>query len=1291
MFFNPAQVKLKYFFVCILFFLVVGNTSLARKKEATTEINNTSLFSASQSGTLITAQPSSISAWEGCNVLFSIILSADIDGFQWEVSSDNGTSWSDVLGSEQGLGLDEVTVEMDQYLYRCRVTKDGVEEISSSAVLSVTQAPDVDAGSDRTICGSGVQNYLTVDLSGSTDALMYEWQIENGFGELQNIETLNPVYVVNPKDVGNSVPLTLTVSNPDIGCSLSDEVILTVEALPAFDISTSSDYSFNNYIGRSLHSIVNIAPVRSDPNNPEIEKNNFNGDELLFNEIPGNNLKNRCLLDVSLRDLPVGEELSSAYVYIYTSQAGDFGSIDQNVLELFPISENWNPSAVTWENQPQTTGEGIHPNALSEYERDYINADGDTITYIQKSFRFDLKDIVFEWYTGESLNRGLMLKMSNEAENDVEFVVDSDGSHPGTNGIYWSIGSTPVERVFLCRNEELYVSLHSEEEGLSYSWSGSDVEIGENDEAIIRSHGGSDSSRGYTIRASRENGCSANYYFYTFPSPVVRNIPETALMTGTLVPGVNSSYRVAGSVSNDPGLINWELLDGAGQVFNADRIQSTYRAVEEDFGGTVQLKVTVHADKEEECDCDCNVVTREMDLHVLKPLYPYIGEDFSVCKGTSVTFEQASTGKVPGVSDTELQQQLDAKAQGYVTGFHWEENGQGSFDNPNSLHPTYIPAEDGIENNVVTCRLYVSDGDSFRTDSIFSTIHIFYERTPVITPGIYDAVEVGESVSLSKTLIQNGFRQEWSHDGNGEFTFVEGEVPVYVPSLEDLNNENEQVTFSLTVWSENECEQVTKDIYLSVLPPAEVSAGADQSICAGASIRLQATGGSTYQWSPTTGLDNPDVANPVAQPSVTTTYTVTATNVHNGTEYTASDQVVITVLPLPEADAGEDISLCPGEGVSLSVNEDGATGEDLTYEWFKGDELISSSKTPYVMPEVTQEYKVRVKDQNNCMAEDEVQVIVIQGADVTFDNLSCSGTSATVSVSGYENVSWSPASYFDCATCSSTEILEVDPNVVYSFAGTIFGCPVTKEFKVPLKPSPVITGVTRYEICPGESVAFNLSATGEGNSYSWAPSGSLSSSSVLNPTATPSESTGYQLSVTNSDGCTSTAGVYVEIVEMPELDLSETITLCQGSSADFRISKRSATQIEWRPTRGVSNPGGFFTTLSPETSTSYTITARNGDCETTGNLQVEVIQENDARFNYSFPGMEVHFSAIGEGALYSWSFGDGTTTETDQKYVDHTFSGEGDYRVCLKVTGQCGTHEYCTDVQIKEDNDVGCD
>ncbi len=60
--------------------------------------------------------------------------------------------------------------------------------------------------------------------------------------------------------------------------------------------------------------------------------------------------------------------------------------------------------------------------------------------------------------------------------------------------------------------------------------------------------------------------------------------------------------------------------------------------------------------------------------------------------------------------------------------------------------------------------------------------------------------------------------------------------------------------------------------------PTVLAAKANDLDCINPSAQLNATGALSYIWSPTTGLNNINIANPIATPATTTTYTVTGTD-----------------------------------------------------------------------------------------------------------------------------------------------------------------------------------------------------------------------------------------------------------------------------------------------------------------------------------------------------------------------------------------------------------------------------
>ncbi len=95
-----------------------------------------------------------------------------------------------------------------------------------------------------------------------------------------------------------------------------------------------------------------------------------------------------------------------------------------------------------------------------------------------------------------------------------------------------------------------------------------------------------------------------------------------------------------------------------------------------------------------------------------------------------------------------------------------------------------------------------------------------------------------------------------------------------------------------------ECDTTT---YICLYTCPNVSAGPDLAHCSNVeSSQLNATvpyGSGSYTWSPTTGLSNPNIANPVATPSDTTTYTVTY---DDGLGCVDSDEMTIAVgNPIP--------------------------------------------------------------------------------------------------------------------------------------------------------------------------------------------------------------------------------------------------------------------------------------------------------------------------------------------------------------------------------------------------------
>jgi gliding motility-associated-like protein len=109
----------------------------------------------------------------------------------------------------------------------------------------------------------------------------------------------------------------------------------------------------------------------------------------------------------------------------------------------------------------------------------------------------------------------------------------------------------------------------------------------------------------------------------------------------------------------------------------------------------------------------------------------------------------------------------------------------------------------------------------------------------------------------------------------------------------------------------------------------------DTTICEGTFLNIEGSGGPglTYSWSPVTGLSNASTINPVANPAISTLYTLKAFVAGSGCD-TLFEEISIDVMPKPlSLDAGDDIDICEHTPISIMplVTPD---DNSFTYLWY---------------------------------------------------------------------------------------------------------------------------------------------------------------------------------------------------------------------------------------------------------------------------------------------------------------------------------------------------------------------
>jgi gliding motility-associated-like protein len=313
-------------------------------------------------------------------------------------------------------------------------------------------------------------------------------------------------------------------------------------------------------------------------------------------------------------------------------------------------------------------------------------------------------------------------------------------------------------------------------------------------------------------------------------------------------------------------------------------------------------------------------------------------------------------------------------------------------------------------------------------DEVIVTVY----PVPVVNAGSDTAICFGEITNLNAS---GGATYLWDHS----------------ESLSDLNIQNpiasptDTTIYTVTVTDLNGCIN-TDQVVVVVHPQLNVNAGNDTSFCAGSSVNLNVTNGISYLWSPAGGLSSPTIANPIANPGANTSYTVTVTDI-NGCSNT--DDILVTVNPLPTVNAGGDISICLGNSTNLN-----ASGGSY-YTWIPNTGLSSSCiANPVANPTVSTTYNVIVIDENGCFNSDNVLITINANPVINagLDQSICAGDSIILVATGGENYFWN--------TGDSTEQITVSPAINTSYIVTATnanGCSATDEISINIVELPVIT------------------------------------------------------------------------------------------------------------------------------------------------------------------------------------------------------------------------------------------
>lgn len=256
---------------------------------------------------------------------------------------------------------------------------------------------------------------------------------------------------------------------------------------------------------------------------------------------------------------------------------------------------------------------------------------------------------------------------------------------------------------------------------------------------------------------------------------------------------------------------------------------------------------------------------------------------------------------------------------------------------------------------------------------------------------------LGGSVSLTATGGTTGSQYQFYNGGQLISTQTSPTVSVSAPG-----------TYTVTITNPNPgCSATSGGVVVSIYAAAVANAGPNVAFCSGGSAQLgtPAVSNTTYQWSPSTGLNNATTAQPTvsltnaSSGTITTTYTVVATT-GNGCSASSTVQITVNPLPAPVIAAGGPTTFCQGGSVVLTAS--GGTA----YQWSTG------ATTASITVAASGSYTVTATSAAGCTATSAATAVIINplptpgitaGGATTF----CQGGSVVLNATGGASYLWS--------------------------------------------------------------------------------------------------------------------------------------------------------------------------------------------------------------------------------------------------------------------------------------------
>lgn len=502
----------------------------------------------------------------------------------------------------------------------------------------------------------------------------------------------------------------------------------------------------------------------------------------------------------------------------------------------------------------------------------------------------------------------------------------------------------------------------------------------------------------------------------------------------------------------------------------------------------------------------------------------------------------------------------------------------------------------------------IGTGNTLNLSGVTSTMTVYAGTCPgtyrvaalvVLNPFTYDAGSDlylcgGQSGTLNAT---GGNSYSWTPSGFLSNAAIANPL-VTAPSTTE---------FFVTVTDANGCTGV--DSVMVYVNAINGQSSPDTAICQGATVHLQASGGTSYHWNTgdTTAMIN-------LTPVTSQYYYVTVTS---GT-CTDTASTYVTVHPNPVVDLGPDTVLCQGASLNLDAGNVGST-----YHW---QDNAASQTIPVT---TTGTYAVTVTNSGGCAATDNILVSFLTVADPSITPVAplCSNADPVTLNAAQAGGTWSGSGItgpltgtFDPATAGTGTF-----QVIYTITGA---CGDADTAAVTVNAAPVVMLGTDTNVCVGATLT--LDAGNPGSTFDWQDH---SSAQQFNVTI----SGNYSVTVTNANGCSSGDSIQVNVLPLANAAITPVSAVCSNGGT---ITLNAADPGGVWSGSGIINPSaGLFDPLNAGTGPAQVIYSLAGSCGDSDTISIlvnpapSVVLGQDTTL---CEGITLQLDAGNPGSTYVW-------------------------------------------------------